>query len=320
MRSESAPIPDRGPTSPHTTRLPGRAPASTVPLGRDLWDLTKPRLTGLVVVTTGVGYWLAAALSDAFGVRRFLATLVGTALVAISSSVLNQWAEREHDRHMVRTEARPFATGRFGGPWAALYALLAGFGGLSILCVEANHLAAGVALVTLLVYVLVYTPLKRLHSLNTIAGAVPGALPPLIGWAAVSNSLPPVAWSLFLILFLWQVPHFLAIALLHREDYARAGFRMLPVDDPDSRRTGRMAVLYALTLVPASLLPAVMGLGGPVYAVGAGLLSLWFLARAVRFQRERTRESARSLFLSSLAYLPGVLFLLCLDPSAPYLR
>ncbi len=292
------------------------SPLRTAPrasLRADLWELAKPRLTGLVVVTTAVGYWLAFPAAQSFLLRPWLATLLGTALVSASASVLNQWFERDHDREMRRTRERPIASGRINGPTAATYAFLAGFGGLSLIYFEANPLASGLALTTLLIYVAIYTPLKRKHSLNTIVGAIPGAIPPLIGWAAASGQLTPAAWSLFLILFLWQIPHFLAIAVLYRDDYASAGYLMLPVRDPKSARTARMALLYSVVLVPASVLPAVIGLGGTVYAIAACLLSLAFFHRALRFERAPSRDNARALFLASIAYLPSLLIFLCAD-------
>ena len=301
---------DVAPASPTPSSIPG---ATTPSIVRDLWDMAKPRLTGLVVVTTAVGYFLAFPESKSLYLRPLFATLFGTALVSAAASVLNQWAERVHDQKMARTADRPLATGRLDGMTAAAYALIAGFGGLSMICIETNPIASGIALATLLIYVLIYTPLKRRHSLNTIVGAVPGALPPLIGWAAASGSVPPAAWSLFLILFFWQIPHFLAIAVLYREDYTRAGYRMLPVGDDDGQRTGRMAMLYALALVPVSIFPSILGLGGTIYAVGAFLLSAWFVRSASRFERERSRERARALFLTSIAYLPALLTLLCVD-------
>jgi len=296
--------------------LAGEAPARALPRLRDLLELAKPRLTALVVATTAVGYWLAYPAARSFELAPWFWTMLGTALVAASASALNQWSERDHDRSMARTAGRPLPAGRIGTAGVALYSLATGFGGLSLLCVEGNHLAAGIALATLVLYVLVYTPLKRRHSLNTIAGAVPGALPPLIGWSAASGSLAPGAWTLFLVLFLWQVPHFLAIATLHRDDYARAGFRMLPVTDPGAR-SGRLALFYAVLLVPAGMLPVLFGLGGPLYAAAAILLGLWFAARAARFERSPTEERARSLFRASLVYLPALLLLLCLDPTGP---
>ena len=296
--------------------LASDVPARSRPLARDLLELAKPRLTALVVVTTAVGYWLAYPPARSFELAPWFLTMLGTALVAAAASALNQWSERDHDRAMDRTAERPLPSGRLGSAAVAIYSLATGFGGLSLLCVEANHLAAGIALATLVLYVLVYTPLKRRHSLNTIAGAVPGALPPLIGWAAASGGLEPAAWTLFLVLFLWQVPHFLAIATLHRDDYARAGFRMLPVTDPGPR-SGRLAFFYAALLVPAGTLPVLFGLGGPIYAAAAIGLGLWFAARAARFERAPSEGSARALFRASLVYLPALLVLLCLDPTAP---
>ncbi|MHC4935893.1 MAG: heme o synthase [Planctomycetota bacterium] len=294
-------------------RSPVSVPVDAPGVLRELYELAKPRLTMLVVLTTAVGYFLAHPAGRILPLRSLLMTLVGTALVAASSSVLNQWIERDRDRRMPRTRRRPFATGRFDGSVATLYALIAGLGGLSILCVEANPLAAGVALVTLVLYVAVYTPLKTRHSLNTIVGAVPGALPPLIGWAAASGSLPPAAWSLFLIVFLWQIPHFLAIATMYREDYRLGGFRMLPVEDPSGIRTARTALLYTVLLVPVGLFPALLGLAGPIYATAAGLVGVYFLAMAIRFERDPSRPRARRLFFASLLHLPVILLFLCLD-------
>ena len=280
---------------------------------RDLYELAKPRLTALVVVTTAVGYYLAFPSAKSFLLRPWLMTLLGTALVSAAASVLNQWIERDRDLRMPRTRTRPFATGRLEGWVAALYAIVAGLGGLSILCVEANPTAAGIALATLVLYVVVYTPIKTRHSLNTIVGAIPGALPPLIGWAAAAGTLPFAAWTLFLIVFFWQVPHFLAIATMYRDDYRSGGYAMLPVTDVDGAKTGRMAALYAIILAPVALLPALVGLAGPTYAILSLPLGIGFAAVAMRFERQRSRARARQLFLVSLVHLPALLILLCLD-------
>ena len=290
------------------------APAAAVPsLGRDLWEMAKPRLTGLVLVTTGVGYFLGLPLASAGSWTALLATLLGTGLVSAAASVLNQLAEREYDQRMLRTADRPLAAGRLQGWAAGLYALLASFIGLSLLCIESGHIAAGIALTTLWIYVAVYTPLKRRSAANTLVGAVSGALPPLIGWTAAGAPLNAGAISLFMILFVWQIPHFLAIAVLYRDDYARGGYRMLPVGEGGLERTAKTARRYSAFFIPVALLPSFVGLGGIAYGVGALLLSGWFLKVTMRFSSEPTRERARSLFLASIAVLPALLILLCAD-------
>jgi protoheme IX farnesyltransferase len=187
---------------------------------------------------------------------------------------------------------------------AAWFALALSLAGLALLALGANHLAAGVAAATLLSYVLVYTPLKRRTSLSTLVGGIPGGLPPMIGWAAATDTLSVEAWVLFAIVFLWQMPHFLAIAWICREDYGRAGLRTLPVVEPDGRSTAQQVVLYASVLVPISLVPTLVGLAGPIYFGGALVLGLAFLALAVQFARKRTNDTARRLFLGSITYLP----------------
>ena len=268
----------------------------------DFVALSKPRLNLLVVATTAAGYYLGTT-GDLDAVR-FTNTVLGTALVAGGASALNQIAERRTDALMRRTRSRPLPDGRLQSVEASLFALVLAVAGLLVLALGANLLAAMVALTTLVTYVAVYTPLKLRTSLATIVGAVPGALPPMIGWAGATDALSREAWILFAIVFLWQMPHFLAIAWLYREDYAAAGFPMLPVVEPDGYSTARQVVAYTAVLLPMSLAPAAVGLTTSTYFAGALVLGLAFLALAIRFARHRGRDDARSLFFGSIVYLP----------------
>jgi protoheme IX farnesyltransferase len=268
----------------------------------DLLQLSKPRLNALAVATTLGGYYMAGGSGGS--VERLFHTIVGTALVAAGSSAFNQYYERYTDGLMRRTRLRPLPDGRMPPVDALVFAFGVAIVGLVQLALGVNLLAAGVALITLVSYVLMYTPLKRRTPFATVVGAVPGALPPLIGWAAVAGSIDAVALALFAIGFLWQMPHFLAIAWLYRTDYERAGFPLLPVIEPDGRSTGRQAVAYAAALVPVSLAPTAFGLSGAVYFASAFALSSGFLFLAIRFAATRSTASARWLFFSSILYLP----------------
>jgi heme o synthase len=274
-------------------------------------SLTKPRLVLLVLVTVAVGSFLGSRQSGhVLTAVTLVSTLLGTALVAGGAGALNQFFERGRDAKMRRTASRALPSRRIAPAEAAIFGGLLSFAGTLILLLGANLLAASVAFATLLLYVFVYTPLKPLTTLNTVVGAIPGALPPLIGWGAAAGRLGLEAWTLFLIVFLWQFPHFLAIAWIHREDYKRAGFRMLTGADERGRLTGRQAVSYALALVPAGLLPATIGLAGPVYFVGALILGLLYLLDAVRFWLAVSESRARRLLWMSFVYLPAILLLL----------
>ncbi len=275
-------------------------------------SLTKPRIVVMVLVTVGVGFLLGAR-GSAHPATLSL-TLLGTALVAGGASTLNQWMERARDARMRRTANRALPRGRLGAVEAALFGVGLGLAGTAILLWGANWLAAAVAVSTLLLYVFVYTPLKPWTTLNTAIGAIPGALPPVIGWAAATETLGIEAFSLFLIVFLWQFPHFLAIAWIYREDYARGGLKMLPGADPQGALTGRQATIYALALIPAGLLPATIGLAGPVYFVGALVLGLLYLVVAIQFWTGVSESTARRLLRMSFFYLPLVLLLLVLNP------
>jgi heme o synthase len=246
-------------------------------------------------------------------VLRLLATLVGTGLVAGGASALNQIIERQPDAQMRRTRRRPLPDRRLTPRDALVFAVFLSVSGLVILAAGANVLSALVALATLITYAAVYTPLKRLTSFSTVIGAIPGALPPVIGWAAARDSLSQGAWVLFGIVFLWQLPHFLAIAWIYREDYAKAGFPMLPVIDPDGRSTARQSVVYAAALLPLSLAPTLLGMTGNIYFAGALVLTVLFVGLSLRFAATRSIPDARRLFFGSIIYLPLLWILMIAD-------
>ena len=277
----------------------------------DYLTLTKPRLNLLVLVTTLAGVYLASP--EGVPLRLLLHTLIGTALVAGGAAALNQVWERDTDRMMRRTSTRPLPSGRLGIAEGVFFGVLLSIVGIAELAIAVNPLSAAVAALTLASYVLVYTPLKRRSSLATLVGAVPGALPPVIGWVAVTGSLALPALVLFGIQFFWQMPHFLAIAWLYRDDYARAGVPLLPALEPNGRRTGQQALLYAAALWPVSLLPAVVGLAGTPYSLLATALGFAFIAQAALFARHRSMVTARRLFLVSITYLPLLWAALVID-------
>ena len=268
----------------------------------DLVALTKPRLNLLVLVTTVVGVYLAAP--DGLPATIVMHTVIGTALVAGGAAALNQVWERDTDALMARTRSRPVPSRRLRVGESLWFALALSTAGLLELAAGVNALCATVAALTLVTYVFAYTPLKRRTSLATLVGAVPGALPPVIGWTAAGEGLTLPALVLFGIVFFWQMPHFLAIAWLYREEYAAAGIPLLPVLEPDGRRTGRQALLYAVALWPVSLLPTLVGLADGFYIAVATLLGASLVALAARFARERSTTAARRLFLFSIVYLP----------------
>jgi protoheme IX farnesyltransferase len=274
-------------------------------------DLVKARLTFLVLLTTLVGFYVGARGPMDYGL--LFHTMLGTALLACGAAALNQLWEREHDAKMRRTESRPLPSGRLQPETVLLFGGACSVGGLIYLTVAVSLLTSFIGAVTLVSYLFIYTPLKRVTWLNTAIGAVPGALPPLMGWAAARGEVGGGGWALFAILFFWQIPHFLAIAWLYREEYAKAGFVMLPAVDPEGERTGRQALSHSLGLLLASLGPAAFGLVGPVYLLGALVLGLVFIGSAVRFTRQMSLVRARKLFLTSILYLPLLLGLMVLD-------
>jgi protoheme IX farnesyltransferase len=277
-----------------------------------IWsDLVKARLTVLVLLTTLAGFY--AGTVGAVDWVLLAHALLGTALVACGAAALNQWWERDHDAKMARTESRPLPANELSASTVLVAGGILSIAGLVHLALFVNLLTSLLGAITLLSYVLVYTPLKRVTTLNTAIGAIPGALPPLMGWVAARDSISREGWALFAILFFWQLPHFLAIAWLYREEYAKAGFVMLPVRDPDGVRTGRQAISHTLGLIPVSVCPALFGMAGVVYFFGALLLGLAFLWCAIQFSRELSRARARQLFFASILYLPLLFGLMALD-------
>jgi protoheme IX farnesyltransferase len=284
-----------------------------LPLARsrvaDYVELTKPRVAVLVLFTVAAGFWLGSPNGP--DLDSLLHTVCATALVAAGASALNQLLERQTDALMRRTEARPLPAGRLLPAEVLVFGLALGLGGLVYLAVAVRQpLAVLTAAFTFCTYAFLYTPLKRRTTLNTLVGAVPGAMPPVIGWTAAHGDLAPEAVALFLILFLWQVPHFLAIAWIYRDDYARAGLRMLPGLDPRGRATGRQMTSYCLALVPVSLLPWLWHQAGPLYPAAALALGLGFLWAALGFVRQPSAARARRVLRASLVYLPALLALL----------
>ena len=267
----------------------------------DFIALTKPRLNSLVLVTTTVCFYLGAP--DASVLWLIGPTIIGTALVAGGASALNQVYERKADGLMLRTRHRPLPSGRLLPAEARGFGIALSLIGLAVLTYT-RPLAAGLALATIVTYVLIYTPLKCRTPFATVVGAVPGALPAALGWVAASGSMTLEAWVLFGIVFLWQIPHFLAIAWIYREDFARAGFQVLPVVEPSGRRTARHVLLFLAGLLPVSLAPAWVGMAGTPYLLGAALLGFGFAALSARFALHRSMQNARNLFAGSLVYLP----------------
>ena len=295
-----------------------RADVAPVPLAAsrrstigDYVELTKPRLNLLVVVTSAGGFYLASPGTPSF--LPMAAASVGTALVAGGAAVMNQVAERDTDALMERTRGRPLPSGRVSPEDAKMFGLALAGAGLAVLGSATNLLAALLALATLIIYLVVYTPLKRRSPLSTLVGAVPGALPALIGWTAARGAASAGGWALFAIVFLWQIPHFMAISWMYRDDYRKARFPMLPVLEPEGRRTARQAVLYASALVPVSLTPTLIGVTGYVYLWIALIFGIALVGLAVRFASMRSDAAARQLFFGSITYLPLIWAAMMMD-------
>jgi protoheme IX farnesyltransferase len=281
-------------------------------------DLIKARLTFLVLLTTLVGFYLGYR-----GPMNYLLmfhAVMGTALVAAGASALNQFLERDYDAKMRRTRNRPLPSGRLQPVTVMIFGGVCACAGLFYLALAVNLITSVIGAISLISYLFIYTPLKRVTWLNTAIGAIPGALPPLMGWTAARGELSAGGWALFAILTFWQLPHFLAIAWVYRDEYAKAGFKMLPVIDPEGHRTARQAVSHTLGLLPISLCPFLFHLTGRYYLVGALVLGLAFLWFAIRFARqlesphtELAVARARQLFFASILYLPLLLTVMVLD-------
>ena len=291
-----------------------RFPLSVRATAADFLALGKPRIVAFIVITVVAGFLLVPVPGP--GALVLVHAVIGTTLVAAGTNALNQLFERDVDALMRRTERRPLAAGRLSALAGAAFGWSAGAGGIVWLAWFTNATTAALAALTLLSYVFLYTPLKRRSTLATLVGAVPGALPIVGGWTAGGGELGPGAWVLFWIMFLWQLPHFLALSWIYREDYRRAGLRMLSVTDGDGTETFRQASLYALALVPVSLAPTVLGLSGTTYFVGALLISGWLAGVSLRAARVRSPKSAGRLFAASNLYLPVLLLLMVLNRAA----
>ncbi|MDZ4743480.1 MAG: heme o synthase [Verrucomicrobiota bacterium] len=274
-------------------------------------EICKARLTLLVLMTTWAGFYLGARNQVDLGI--LLCTMVGTALVAAGASAFNQFIERNIDSRMKRTLDRPLPAGRLNPDEVLLFALVTSIAGMLVLGFAVNHLAAAFSALTLALYVFVYTPMKKYSSLNTLVGAVPGALPPVIGWTAASGTLSAEAWYLFAILFLWQMPHFLAIAWLYKDDYERGGLKMLANEDQDGLATSRQSFAYAIALLPVSLLPSMYLMVRAWYFPGAFILGLIYAWMAFQFMRKPDNVRAKKLFIASIIYLPLLLAWLVLN-------
>jgi len=277
----------------------------------DYLALTKPRVVAMVLVATAVGYDLGSA--GPFDFARLAETLFGTGLAAGGTLALNQYMERERDARMERTRSRPLPAGRLPAVRALGFGLVLLAAGLAYLDLRVEPLAALVTAGIAGAYLLVYTPLKPVTAFCSIVGAVPGALPPVVGWAAARGALGPEPWVLFAIMFLWQIPHSLAIGRVYRDDYARAGIRLLPVVDPDGASTGTHVVTNALALVPVALLPTFVGIAGRTYFLVALVLGLGFLWSAITLARTGSASDARRLLVASLVYLPVLFGVMALD-------
>jgi protoheme IX farnesyltransferase len=277
----------------------------------DYWAITKPEVNFLIAITTAVGFYLGAPAPLAWA--SLLNTVLGTVLVASGAGALNQWMEYRFDASMRRTARRPVAAGRIAPTRALIFGALLAFAGVAYLFLTENRFASLLALATLASYLLLYTPSKRITPLCTVIGAFPGAVPPLIGWAAARGSLAPQAWLLFAVVFLWQFPHFMAIAWMYREDYARAGYLVLPSGERRNRFVIWQTLLPSLALLCIGLIPATTGVSAVVYALGLLLLGAIFLYYAVRFTFRRSSAAARQLLVASIIYLPVAFAILSLN-------
>ncbi len=320
LQTPSSREPLAAPTAPETPGMPGipsptpvrhRTNAASRYWAKDYFDLTKFRLSALVVITTFVGS--AVATTGALDWVRLLWTLLGTGLAATGANALNQWWEVDLDRRMARTAGRPLPSGRMTRMHALIVATTLAVSGPVVLATLVNVLTATLSIITLALYVFVYTPLKVRDPSCTLVGAVVGAIPPMMGWTAVTGHLDMRAWVLFLVLFVWQIPHFLSLAWFHRDQYAGAGFRMLPIVDPSGVRTTRLILMYAIVLLPLSATIVLTGIAGWWFALGAAPVGIVFARLCWSLYRRRSSALARRVFFASLIYLPILLALMVAD-------
>ncbi len=274
-------------------------------------ELTKPRITWLILMSTGIGYYFG--LRGGLDIGSLLHTLIGTGLIASGTAALNQWYESDADARMNRTKHRPIPSGKVTRPQAFWFAMALSVLGLAELTIWVNPLTGFLGVFTMASYLLLYTPMKQRSRHSTTVGAIPGAMPPLIGFAAAAGVLTAEAWVLFAILFIWQFPHFYAIAWMYREDYGRAGIRMLPVEEPDGISTARQILAFLVLLIPVSLIPTALGMTGKLYLVGATLAGFYFLRAGLRVFRDKSLVHARGVLLASVIYLPVLYGLLLID-------
>jgi len=274
-------------------------------------ELTKPRIAILLVLTSAAGFYLGS--SGVFDYVLFANSMIAIALLAFGVATLNQYWERNLDPLMRRTANRPLPTGRVTDAEALIFGIVQCSIAEVYLALFVNYLTAILGLLVIIGYVLVYTPLKTRTSASTAIGALPGALPPLMGWTAAANAITPGGWALFVTQFLWQFPHFFAIAWLYREEYAKAGILMLPVVEPDGKLTARQIVLFAFMLLPVSLAPFFLGFSGIIFLIGASILGLWFLWVSIQAARSKTNEKAKKLLIVSVIYLPLLFILMVAD-------
>jgi protoheme IX farnesyltransferase len=279
-------------------------------------ELTKPRITVFILMSAAIGFLCGAHVGSGWNLWTVLHAMIGTALIASGTAALNQWYERDADARMNRTKSRPIPSGRISAAHAFWFGIAIAVIGFIELSIGANLLTGMLGLFTMVSYLCVYTPLKQRSPVSTTIGAIPGAMPPLIGYAAAAGKLTVEAWVLYAILFLWQFPHFYAIAWMYREDYSRAGIKMLPVVEPDGESTARRMWLFSLLLIPVSILPRVFGDAGNWYVAGAIALGLMFLWTGVQASFDITRLRARQVLLASVVYLPLLYGLLVLDHRA----
>jgi len=274
-------------------------------------ELTKPRITFLILVSTALGYYLGN--TGQFELFNFLITIIGTTMLAGGAGAINHYIEKDLDMLMERTKSRPIPAGLISSRTALYFGIIQSVLGFGLLLAFVNMLTALLGLLTIVLYIFVYTPLKMITWLNTTIGAVPGALPALGGWAASANELNPNAWILFAILFLWQHPHFYAIALMCKEDYKKAGFKMLPVIEEDNNRTNRQIIWHAFLLIPVSLFFVVTGVLGSIYFWGAAILGAFYLLSGIPLLRESSVKNAKLLLRTSVIYLPLLLVIILID-------